>query len=92
MFSLRLSKKFILVWLWPELAAPISLNDQDTLPLPSNVFPLFPIVSVLAVANLVAVPALPDTEVCAGCTWSSLATLADTPTAAVPATKGVAVA
>ena len=43
-------------------AAPISLNDQETFPLPSNVFPVLPMVNVLAVANFVAVPALPVTE------------------------------
>jgi hypothetical protein len=40
-------------------AAPISSNVQETFSEPSKVFPVLPIVTVLAVANLVAVADFP---------------------------------
>ena len=59
----------------------------ETAALPSKLCPHRP----RAVASFVAVPALPLTAVCTGCTWSSLAHFVAVPTAAVAATFGAAV-
>lgn len=78
-----------------DASKPFSVLLIDTLLDPSNVAlpDTAPAIAItLGVANLVAVPALPLTVVCAGCLWSSRAYFVDVPTAAVPAISGATVA
>jgi hypothetical protein len=80
------------------LVGNVTLVAADTV----NVVPKFPLI-VIVLAALFATPvppeaglnvadkppAVPETVVCAGWTWSALATVVPVPIAAVPATTGV---
>ena len=70
---------------------PISLCENDILAVPLKDLAVLPTVIFLAVANLVADPALPLTVVCNGWTWSLLATVLADPAAAVPLAFGAVV-